>query len=401
LLNLFAGVALALAVASTWYTATWRSVFHYLFNYGYGNKAASYGAATSWLSLNHWTMRLDVIVNEDVFVPVALALAGSAMAGILYAIARRLIRRSAGGPALTSDTRASYPIWRHYLTWVTSDVGTLVGVVTICYIVLSSTQNIGSDFELPIVPIMVIILLRVAYFVTGTPRVALATCCLVASGLTFANQTGWLLGTYSDVVSIPLGASRYIAFDERGLLIRYASEVLGGCPGIYRCITPELGLRAGSNSGRQDAATQTYLREWLAPVRATTRFVETFSHAHDREPILFFAVQDPFFNTNTVAFDAQLYYSSQLPIGILNPPDVAGASYLKQLELSQFGEPNFVVEGPLFKIAYSAAFSPDNRQGTVISVLRRDGFALVDKIALPDGRVLGIWWKDRGASLPG
>jgi hypothetical protein len=114
---------------------------------------------------------------------------------------------------------------------------------------------------------------------------------------------------------------------------------------------------------------------------------------------VFFAVQDPFFNTNTVALVAQLDYSSSLPIGILNPPEVAHTSYLDELEEPRFGEPNFVIEGPLPMTAFSAAFSPDNRQSTVIAVLRRDAFRMVDTIRLPDGRVLGIWWKDRGASF--
>ena len=400
-LNLLAAVAVALGVASSWYTATWRSVFHYLVNYGYGQNAASYGAASSWLSLGHWTTRIDMIVNEDVFVPLAFALVGSAVIGILYAVARRLARHSGTRPTLNLGTSPSHSLWRRCLAWAASDIGTLVGVLVICYVVLCSTQNGGSDFELPIVPLIVIVLLRIAYLATGTPRVILATCCLLASGLTFANQAGWLLGNYSDVVSFPLGSSRYIAFDERGLLVRYTSEVLGGCPGIYNCISPEPEVPAATGDGRQDAATQTYLNEWLPPVSTATGFMEAFAHAHDREPIVFFAVQDPFFNTNTVALDAQLYFSSQLPIGILNPPSVAGTSYANQLEEPQFGEPNFVIEGPLPKISYSAAFSPDNRQSTIVSVLRREGFAKVKSITLPDGRVLGIWWKDRGASLPG
>jgi 4-amino-4-deoxy-L-arabinose transferase-like glycosyltransferase len=394
------GLGMCVAVAASWYTATWHAVFHYLVSYGYGSQAASYGRATSWLSAGHWTARLQAVANEDVFLPLSLALVGCAIVGTLCGAVRhhrrhhRLRSATEADPGTVGATAS-----RATLAWLASDTGTLVGVLVFCYVVLSSTQNGGSYFELPMVPVIIILLTRLSSLATGKPAAVLMMSCLAAAGLTFANQAGWLLGSYSDVISVSVGSSHFIAFDTRGALIREASAAFGGCPGIYSCVSPQLRLRGISVGTHEDAAVNRYIRAWVPPVRDVTTFVETYAHAHDRDPIVFFAVQDPFFNTNTVALQAQLSYSSALPIGILNSPSAAGASYVDQLNEPRFGEPNFVVEGPRPENAYAAAFSPDDNQSEVVSVLRRDGFRLVDKIKLPDGRVLSLWWRNRGAMI--
>ena len=37
----------------------------------------------------------------------------------------------------------------------------------------------------------------------------------------------------------------------------------------------------------------------------------------------------------------------------------------------------------------------------VLAALRADGYKRVDSVTLPDHRVLGIWWKNRGSLAPG
>lgn len=395
LLHAVAGLVVGVVVAGTWYTATWRAVLHYLVSYGYGPKAASYGAASSWLSWSHWTARANLILNEDVFLPLALALVAGALAGSAYALVRRA--RGRGTQPTAPRAELARTLAGRALSLVASDVGALLGVVVLCYVVLSSTQNLGSYFELPLLPAAVVLLLWLADHASGRPRALVALACAAASVLSFANQAGWILGGYSDVESVQIGPMRLVAFDGRSTLIRYASAVLGGCPGIYSCISPELRAGALARGGNHNAAVNAYLRAWEPPVDAATRFVEDYSRAHGRYPVLFFAVQDPFFNTNTVALEAQIAYGDQLPIGILQPPSSSSPSYADQLGEPQYGEPNFVIAGPLPGNPYSAAFSPDNREAAVVAALRRAGFAKVDDVTLPDHRVMGIWWKERGA----
>lgn len=397
-LHLIAGLAAGFVVAISWYSVTWRSVLHYLVSYGYGANASHYGSGSSWLSTSHWTARANIIVNEDLFLPLTLALALSVVVGTCYAVVRRAMRERTGSMRWATPRRRRLASW--FLDRVSSDVGTLAGVVLICYVVLSSTQNGGSYFELPLLPAIVVLALWIGHHVTGRPRAFLAMASLLAAALSFANQAGWLLPAYSQVESVQIGTWSTVAFDSRGTLVRYAAAVLGGCPGVYTCISPDLPPGTSRHGASQNTIVNSYLRSWVAPVDAATRWIESFARAHGRAPVLFFAVQDPFFNTNTVQLEAQIVDGAAIPMGILQPPRVAKTSYQNQLEAPQYGEPNLVIEGPLPGNPYSAAFSPDNHESQVVHVLRAEGFTRVHRFTLPDHREISIWWKERGATVP-
>lgn len=397
LANLAAGLLVGIGVAATWYTATGRAVLHYLTSYGYGANSTTSGTAASWFSLGPWTLRAHLIVTQDLFLPLSAALVLSALVGATYAIARWSKARQAG--SRVRSPRAANEKLSWLLSKLSTDVGTLTAVFVLCYLALSSERGEGSGFELPIVPALVILMLWLAHHATGKPRLLLAASCLLAAAVSFANQAGWVLPAYSDVVSAKVGSWNLVAFDSRGLLIEYAGQEWG-CPAVYPCIRSELTSRATPRDESHNASVNAYLRSWTLPVDAATRFIETFARVHRRVPVVYLSVQDPFFNTNTVALAAQVADGSPLPVGLLTPP-TSSTNYRDQFEESRFGEPNFVVEGPLPANATAARFSPDNHQSTVVAALRDDGYERVDSVTLPDHRVLGIWWKNRGSLAPG
>ena len=392
LLNFVLALALAMLVAASWYSVTWHSVLNYLTGYGYGSGSISYGQASSWFSLHRWTFRLNFIVNANLFAPLTAALAFALVVGVISAAVRRSKPYSARG--VMSPTQRLARAKPHKSTGL-SDLGTLGVLLAISYILLTSTRNVGSYFELPFLPIAVIAVLGLASRAGRSARFAVCSICGIAAIFSFINQAGWFLGDYSTVKTVQVGAFNMVAFDSRGILIRYASEAFGGCPSIYSCVAPQV-IRSPNSRASDVATVNRFIRSWEAPVVETIRIIRSYSAIHDRSPVVFLAVQDPFFNTNTLALQAQISGFS-LPLGLLEPQGREGPSLIKQLELPQFGLPNFVIEGPLPTDPFAASFSPRNYGSTVVTALRTDGFLPIQTVRLPDHRRIRIWWKDLGA----
>jgi hypothetical protein len=115
---------------------------------------------------------------------------------------------------------------------------------------------------------------------------------------------------------------------------------------------------------------------------------------HLCDPVVFFAVQDPLFNTNTVDLDYQLTYSTALPTGMLKPRPRVEESPRVQLNDPALGVPNLVITGP--PPVEARTFSPLVGYRPALQAVRADGFVPVRVLRLPDGRVMTVWWKNRG-----
>jgi hypothetical protein len=137
-----------------------------------------------------------------------------------------------------------------------------------------------------------------------------------------------------------------------------------------------------------------YLAEWLAPSGRMARLLRATAARQDCDPVVFFATEDPLFNTNTVDLDYQLTYSAALPTGLLEPRDKVGETPSRQLDDPSLGDPNLVVTGSA-PVA-SATFSPTVGRRAAVEAVRSDGFLPAARLRLPDGRVMTVWWKDRG-----
>jgi hypothetical protein len=187
---------------------------------------------------------------------------------------------------------------------------------------------------------------------------------------------------------VSIGSSSATAFDGRGSFLGYASGTGVACRPHTTC----------NGSGTMPGETA-YLAEWLRPSGRMAALLRDTAAQHACDPVVFFAVQDPLFNTNTVDLDYQLSYLTALPTGILKPRDeVAGEAPLRQLNDPELGQPNLVITGK--PAAASGNFSPHVGYGASIQAVRSDGFGPVGRLRLPDGRVMTVWWKDRGPCGP-
>ena len=399
--NVSLGLVIALVVAGSWYAATWRPVLRYLTTYGYGSKAGSYGSPHPLLSFALWSSPLD-FVTKELFLPLTIALALTAVVGLVSWWWRRQRRNgdTDQGPGSERWTATAARVLRRpqATLWI------FLGGV---YLVLMSSPNNGSYFELPLLPPLCMLAASVLERTQVRARVVLVATCAGAAILSFVTTAG--LGPA--FVGVPIGPLDLTAFDGRGDLLAYAAGTGVVCAGANPC--------AGSHA----ADVTAYLQRWNAPSQDAAVLLHTYATEQGCQPIVFFANQDPFFNTNTVDLAYQLAYASGLPTGVLETPGEAGESLVGQLQDPARGQPNLVITGPLprYNVAppvqpggsvrarahaeagyqVYGAFSPLPDQRAGIRALQEDGFGRVASLRLPDGRSMAIWWRHRGDCTSG
>jgi hypothetical protein len=127
--NIVASIAAFMIVALPWYLGNYKSVFGYLFSFGYGAHAAEYGHSHGIFTLENLKSRLDVIVSQVrpgyFFAVVPLF----AVIVVLVLLSRK------------RDARSGMII-----------CGSIVSLV--CFFILSTSQNMGTGFDAPIYPIV-------------------------------------------------------------------------------------------------------------------------------------------------------------------------------------------------------------------------------------------------------
>ncbi len=398
-INFGLGVLLAGFVAATWYTAALPGVLHYLVSYGYGKTSAQYGPAHPIFSWSWWAAPFRLTVDTELFLPLTLALAAAGLLGTLHPLHLRLKRtRHRGNPiASTVKRRKLLPPAREATapaapvsSVLAGDTASIIVFLVLAYLALASTRNQGSGFELLLIPAIVALAVISASHAPKLIRPLGVGAVLIAAGLSFADQAGLLPGGLNDVTWVTVGPIHALAFDAQGNLFSYASAVFGGCPTIVTCV----------HAGEQSTA-KSYVRTWAAPTSEVANFLHRFAAARGREPVVLFAVQDPFFNVNSLSLAAAYQYRQEWPIGVVSEPQAVHASYRVQLEAARFGEPNFLIIGPPSHFAAARAFSPLTSDAGVVSAARAEGFRQVGHFTLPDHRVMTVWWHpNRGPVLP-
>lgn len=395
MLNAAIGLAIGSLFAATWYVHALGGVLHYLIGFGYGSHSANYGPARALFSWAWWTDPLGLTVNTELFMPLTLAIIVIlvlAFAQLVRSLVRRRNRTSLDSQGamehIQEDRAVSVPT--RATRWLATDTATLTVFLALAYLALASTRNQGSGFELILVPPTIALTVRYLSAVTRPGRMFGAFALIVAGALSFTDQAGLLPGGINDLTTVNINGFNAIAFDGRGYLFTYASAVFGGCPTIVTCY-----------DSTKPITEYGIVHRWVAPPVELARVLHRYAASHGREPVVLFAVQDPFVNVNSVALDAIDLYHREWPIGVLSKPSAANASYKVQLSAPRFGEPNFVLIGPPSKVPAARSFSPLQSDSGVAAAAKADGFRRIGGLRLPDGRTMGIWWHpDRGPTLP-
>jgi hypothetical protein len=227
-------------------------------------------------------------------------------------------------------------------------------------------------FELPLIPALAALLVSAASLSGRTGRLIALSIASAAAAFSFVAANGLLLGgPHAKLVGV--GRLHMTAFDDRGPLVKYSTSLLP----------------------RSSPSSRSALRAWE---RSDRLFADTVLADGARRgtpaPVVFFAVQYPFVNTNTLALRAQQRGIS-LPIGLLVSPKIAGEPLAAQLVDPRRGLPSLLILGPPSPNAAAAAFSPiqANDMPAARAAARSDGFEKSNSITLPDGRIMELWWR--------
>jgi 4-amino-4-deoxy-L-arabinose transferase-like glycosyltransferase len=131
---------LAIITAGTWLLGSASLVFGYLFNFGYGHRAAEYGTKQSLFSIKVWQDVFETFL-VDIYLPHALLLVVGLLAACYLAV--RVILVYGIKVAVNDLSRSS--------------VLPLVLVLAAAVLALASTQNRGSAFIAPILPLAIVL----------------------------------------------------------------------------------------------------------------------------------------------------------------------------------------------------------------------------------------------------
>jgi 4-amino-4-deoxy-L-arabinose transferase-like glycosyltransferase len=391
--NALLGLGVALVVAWGWYSASWRNVLKYLSNYGYGSEATHYGKSSSVLSLGWWTARPSHAIQAMLFAPTTVLLAFCLIVAVVdwgrrsaarhrgtrhaQAAVRPDARAHSPKPVPVSSSGTSTGLPSRLRRIAAGDVCAVAIVLVWSFFALSSTANLGSGFELTMIPMAVVLVVSAAS--RSRPATVITTsCCLLTATLVFAIDSSALV-TGTPVVA-RFGSWSVVAFDGRGSLAIYADTFLPG-------------------PVPSQASVDAVLRANQRVTEALASLIVATTKAHGRQPVILLATEDPFVNTNSLGLEVQLQTGQQPGMGLVQPPSVAGASFVGQLTEPRFGEPNIVMVGPNATDRIAATWGPIPHPLAVIPALRSTGFTLAGSVRMPDGRTMQVWWKDVGPVL--
>jgi 4-amino-4-deoxy-L-arabinose transferase-like glycosyltransferase len=130
----------SIATAAIWLFFNGKLVFEYLFNFGYGIRAEEYGVKQSILSVDAWLTQLQILV-DNIYLPHALVL----FAGMIAAVSIIVKSLRKQGTMISLKKLIQSPALSLALILVES------------VIALTSSQNKGSAFIAPIIPLSIIL----------------------------------------------------------------------------------------------------------------------------------------------------------------------------------------------------------------------------------------------------
>ncbi|HMD46018.1 MAG TPA: hypothetical protein VKG43_07655, partial [Acidimicrobiales bacterium] len=366
LLNLAALVAAAVGVAAIWYARTFTNVVDYLRATGpyYSPSRTTVGRPVATGS--RWELSLHDLVLRDLYLPLALGLAGCLVIGAV-AVADRWSHRS--GRA----RHARRAGWSGGLRALVGAPGFVPAFCLIegCLALAVVHESIGE--WIPLVPILVVCatacVARVRWVSVRRAAAGYLAALILLNTVMMTETIPWL--TRTTAVRVPIVGSVPIV-DGRGDIqveMAAAHEPLGP-------LTEPLPA--------QD-------HRWLPVSRQVADWIIGFAAAQGVTPVVAFASRDPLFNTNTVQLEGELAHHEDIPMAQLLATYGGDnvAAYRRHLLDPRYGEPNVLVSVD----PSPGEFPPTVSQRAAQAAARSIGFTEVHRFTLPDGRPGRIWWR--------
>ena len=346
---------LAGATAATWLAPNGAAVFGYLFSFGYGARAAEYGAKPPNLTDPATWMDFAYYVLANLYLPHFLLLL-AAVLGLPLLLLSVVIRRGVRGLVASFFSSPALPLA------LTAAEGLAA---------LASSQNKGSAFVAPLVPVMLIL---AVWVLTGISRARLyqgliggccAVVCAVAAvpqlDLAFRAATPW-------VVTLPPFGT-LTTTDGRGTnqLYEAINGFTGGRP--TQPVPPAAGAA------------------WIELSRLTAAILH--DAAGERAPVAF-AFRPVLFNINTVMLLDRLGGTAAPGHFLQIEPAVTGDT--------EAGDQSWLVTGDARAACWlltlegqGEEFSPQVDKAAMLAAAGRSGFERQRGWLTPDGRTVALW----------
>ena len=349
-------LGIALLTAAIWYVPNGRLVFQYLFSFGYGPRAASYGPGQeSVLGLQNLLFFLQTL-GAYVYLPnFALILSGLALLTL-----RVISRWRTAGFREGFDAILLSPALPAALL-------VLEGALA-----LASSQNKGSAFIAPLVPPMLLLAVwgwtgwempRVWQRLASALVIAVAIISLVPSlDLRLRAARPWL-------TEMPFIGGIYVT-DGRGTIQKY--EAAGG----YSTDDPRRPISAPGGS------------EWMKTIAASAERIGEASG--DGTMPIAMAIRHYLFNTNTLHLARLLAGKRQLLIWGIETDVIGDTVPAYSTWLTSRTYPCFLLTSSAGKGEMVPAVNVENMERAASNA----GFRTIDEWPLPDYRRVKLWRSD-------
>jgi hypothetical protein len=348
LLVLAASLLLGLLTAATWFVPNGDAVLGYLLSFGYGARAAEYGAAHSLFGRDAWLELLNTL-KGNLYLPHLLVILAGGAALIV-----------AAGKAFVGMSNAAF-LGRV----LRSPMLPVLVVAAEALLALASTPNPGSAFCAPIVPVLLVASVWALLKLAGSRGYRLAVGAVLAAVAVLTTVPSVDLRSpfarpWSAVVP---GLGGVMVTDGRGILLRYATEAAVGAEHF----DPAIG-KAWVDVNAETAA--------IVAARAGPYAGVAFGFRHY------------FYNVNTV--NLQHLLASGLPFGVRQvEPLVTGESvqgYLSWLTSDQADACVLLTSDRL-----GGDFLPAIDRASMEEAAKQARFVPVQQWPAPDGQTITLW----------
>ncbi|HEY1689377.1 MAG TPA: glycosyltransferase family 39 protein [Solirubrobacteraceae bacterium] len=360
--NLVLAVVAGVIVAAIWYGRNVRYVAHYLLHFGYGGDASNFGASHPLFSWAFWSKEARIMLG-DFNVPLGAVVLIGIVCGVVFLVGRLREGRHLQLRAVLG-----------------AQVTILVVIFIEGYLILSSTQNVGSGFDLPLLPIIVVLaVIGVARLTRGQMRsgqivaAAFTTAALAASCLA-------LLSASSEIKSLNAVSMRVPGF---GVQPVFNSE-----NHLYAELQ-EAGYPLSSTTQRLPAA----LRNWQSRMqKLAVTMSEAAASEHLSTPLVA-APPDVLYSANGFVWAArqareQQFTAADILLSKGTASETAYRSLIEQLHVD------------LVVIAVPTSYRAEALGLPALeAATRAAGYEIKQRVAEPDA-VLTIYWHPRRTAAP-
>lgn len=354
LINAAFGIVSCGLVAASWYARNWPSVRNYLASRGYGGASQHYGSGHSILSGGYWTRIVSEVAN-DLYLPLASVLLLCLLVAAMQVIARIRSRHREGVAGF----------WK-------SRGFVLVVVVLEGYLALTSSRNNGTAFALPWLPALVVAAVAAASRAPWRAwRLAAATLLVAAATVDVAMKSGFVPGLSGSARADLPGIGAVTVIQGKGILQSDVFDASGYPPRPATSPPPS------------------FQRGWPAFEREAVRRIERCARSSGTTlPVGYIATPSQILSNTSFALAAALS-REQLQVKWMTPYVDTVAGYRAQLAPAEI---RFVMTAP---VRHGATRKPSLNR--VVAAARAVGFRAAANLAMPDGRVLRLWWRSPAA----